>query len=261
MSMAVAEQGAARQARSRLLSLTTRRLLGELGLYRRSLLLILLLVLLGAGAQAAGPWLIGRAIDRYILRRDRTGLALSMLALLATYVIGSLATRGQVYRVGRVGQSVIASLRARLLARLQRLPLSFFDRQPVGDLVSRVANDVDTLNQLLSQGLTQLLGSLFSLAGIIVVMVVLNPRLALVSFTILPVMVAVTVYFGGRSRIAFRTTRQTVGSVTADVQEEIIGVREAQRTSLASARATRPIATPTYRRWRSPQPSRRRSTC
>jgi ATP-binding cassette, subfamily B, multidrug efflux pump len=228
MSMAVAEQGAARQARSRLRSPTTRRLLGELGLYRRSLLLILLLVLLGAGVQAAGPWLIGRAIDRYILRHDRTGLALSMLALLATYVIGSLATRSQVYQVGRVGQSVIVSLRARLFERLQQLPLSFFDRQPVGDLVSRVANDVDTLNQLLSQGLTQLLGSLFSLAGILVVMVVLNPQLALVSFTILPVMAAVTVYFGGRSRTAFRTTRQTVGSVTADVQEEIIGVREAQ---------------------------------
>ena len=116
---------------------------------------------------------------------------LAPLKLLApATLIGALATRGQVYRVGRVGQSVIASLRARLFARLQRLPLSFFDRQPVGDLVSRVANDVDTLNQLLSQGLTQLLGSLFSLAGIIVVMVVLNPRLALVSFTTLPVMVA-----------------------------------------------------------------------
>ena len=228
MSIADGEQGAGRQAWRRLRSPTTRRLLGELRPYRRALLLILLLVLLGAGAQAAGPWLIGRAIDRYILRRDRTGLALSMLALLATYVIGSLATRGQVYQVGRVGQSVIASLRARLFARLQRLPLSFYDRQPVGDLVSRVANDVDTLNQVLSQGLTQLLGSLFSLAGIFVVMVVLNPRLALVSFTIIPVMAAVTVYFGGRSRIAFRTTRQTVGSVTADVQEEIIGVRETQ---------------------------------
>jgi ATP-binding cassette, subfamily B, multidrug efflux pump len=228
MSMTVAEPGAARQAKSRLRSPTTRRLLGELGLYRRSLLLILLLVLLGAGAQAAGPWLIGRAIDRYILRDDRTGLALNMLALLATYLIGSLATRGQIYQVGRVGQSVIASLRERLFERLQHLPLSFFNRQPVGDLVSRVANDVDTLNQLLSQGLTQLLGSLFSLAGILVVMVLLNPRLALVSFTIIPVMVAATVYFGGRSRTAFRATRETVGSVTADLQEEIIGVREAQ---------------------------------
>ena len=93
MSTAVAEQGAARQARSRLRSPTTRCLLGELRPYRRALLLILLLVLLGAGAQAAGPWLIGRAIDRYILRHDRTGLALSMLALLSTYVIGSMATR------------------------------------------------------------------------------------------------------------------------------------------------------------------------
>src|SRR4029077_19438606 len=96
------------------------------------LLLILLLVTLGASAQAVGPWLIGRAIDLYILRHDRTGLALTMLALLVTYVIGSLATRGQIYQVGQVGQSVIASLRERLFERFQHLPLSFFDRQPVG---------------------------------------------------------------------------------------------------------------------------------
>lgn len=239
MSVAVKEQGVANQATSRLRSPTARRLLGELGPYRRSLLLILLLVTLGAGAQAVAPWLIGRAIDLYILHHDRTGLAQTMLASLVTYVIGSLATRGQIYHVGRVGQNVIASLRERLFERLQRLPLSFFDRQPVGDLVSRVANDVDTLNQLLSQGLTQLLGSLFSLVGILVVMVVLNPRLALVSFTIIPVMVAVTFYFGGRSRTAFRATRETVGSVTADLQEEIIGVRDAQAFNRTEENITR----------------------
>jgi ATP-binding cassette, subfamily B, multidrug efflux pump len=87
---------------------------------------------------------------------------------------------------------------------------------------------VDTLNQLLSQGVTQLLGSFFSLIGIVVAMLVLDWRLALVCFTIIPVMLLVNVYFARRARVAFRTTRETVGSVTAGLQEEIVGVREAQ---------------------------------
>ena len=207
---------------------TARRLVGELRPYGRSLWLILALVVVSAAAQAAGPSLIGRAIDQYILHRDRRGLSLTMLALLVIYVAGTLASRRQSYAVGLVGQQLLASLRRRLFDRLQHLPLGYFDRQPIGDLISKVTNDVDTLNQLLSQGFTQLLGALFSLVGILIVMLVLNVRLALVSYTIIPVMVVVTAVFGRLSRRAFRTTRQTVGAVTADLQEEITGVREAQ---------------------------------
>ncbi|HEX2728548.1 MAG TPA: ABC transporter ATP-binding protein, partial [Rubrobacteraceae bacterium] len=207
---------------------TARRLLGELKPYGRQLALALVLVVLGAVSQAGAPWLIGRAIDRFILRDNVPGLLWTMLALLALYVVGTLATRGQILQVGTVGQSVLASLRARIFARLQRLPLGFFDRRPVGDLMSRVTNDVDTLNQLLSQGVTQLLGSFFSLIGIILAMLFLDWRLALVCFTIIPVMLLVNVYFARRARKAFRTTRETVGDVTAGLQEEIVGVREAQ---------------------------------
>jgi ATP-binding cassette, subfamily B, multidrug efflux pump len=128
----------------------------------------MVLVVLGAVAQAGGPWLIGRAIDLYILEGDATGLARTMLFLLAIYALGTAASRGQVYGIGAVAQSLLASLRARIFDRLQHLPLRFFDRRPVGDLMSRVTNDVDTLNQLFSQGLTQLLGSIFSLVGILV---------------------------------------------------------------------------------------------
>ncbi len=94
--------------------------------------------------------------------------------------------------------------------------------------MSRVLNDVDTINQLLSQGITQLTGSLFSLIGILIAMLFLNWRLALVSFTIIPVMLITTLYFSRLARRAFRRTRETVGDVTADIQEEIVGVREAQ---------------------------------
>ena len=214
------------QAESR--SATARRLLGELRPYGRQLILALVLVVLGALSQAGGPWLIGRAIDRSILGGDPSGLARIMLLLLGVYLVGTLASRGQIRQIGSVGQSILASLRERIFERLLRLPLGYFDRRPVGDLMSRVTNDVDTLNQLLSQGLTQLLGSLFSLIGIVVAMLLLDWRLALVCFTIIPAMLLTNVYFARRARRAFRTTRETVGSVTAGLQEEIVGVREAQ---------------------------------
>src|SRR5215207_5899405 len=207
---------------------TARRLLGELRPYSRQLALALVLVVLGALSQAGGPWLIGRAIDRDILGRDPAGLVRTMVVLLGVYVVGTVATRGQIRQVGSVGQRILASLRVRIFERLLRLPLGYFDRRPVGDLMSRVTNDVDTLNQLLSQGFTQLLGSFFSLIGIVVAMLLLDWRLALVCFTIVPAMLLTNVYFARRARRAFRTTRETVGSVTAGLQEEIVGVREAQ---------------------------------
>jgi ATP-binding cassette subfamily B protein/subfamily B ATP-binding cassette protein MsbA len=207
---------------------TTRRLLGELRPYSGKLGLVLGLVLLGAAAQAGGPWLIGRAIDRFILPGDVAGLSRIMLVLFGVYVVGAIASRGQVYQVGSIGQSLLASMRARIFDRLQHLPLGFFDRRPVGDLMSRVTNDVDTLNQLFSQGLTQLLGSLFSLIGIVVAMLFLDWNLALACFTIIPIMLLLTSFFARRARRAFRLTRETVGDVTAGVQEDIVGVREAQ---------------------------------
>jgi ATP-binding cassette subfamily B multidrug efflux pump len=218
---------------------TARRLLGELRPYSRSLLLVFALVVVGALSQAGGPWLIGCAIDRYILGDDPARLFRTMALLFGVYVAGTLATRGQIRQVGSVGQRVLASMRERIFERLQRLPLRYFDRHPVGDVMSRVTNDVDTLNQLLSQGITQLLGSLFSLIGIVVAMLILDWRLALVSFAIIPVMLLTNVFFARRARRAFRTTRVTVGDVTAGLQEEIIGVREAQAFNRTAANIER----------------------
>src|SRR5215218_4038299 len=218
---------------------TARRLLGELRPYSRQLALALVLVVLGALSQAGGPWLIGRAIDQDILGRDPAGLVRTMVVLLGVYVVGTVATRGQIRQVGSVGQRILASLRVRIFERLLRLPLGYFDRRPVGDLMSRVTNDVDTLNQLLAQGFTQLLGSFFSLIGIVVAMLVLDWRLALVCFTIIPVMLLTNFVFARRARRAFRTTRETVGDVTAGLQEEIVGVREAQAFNRTEANIER----------------------
>ena len=218
---------------------TLRRLLSELGPHKGELALALMLVVIGAGAQAGGPYLIGRAIDRNILGDDPEGLFRTMLLLLVVYVAGTLAQSGQIRQVGAVGQRVLASLRARIFDGLQHLPLGYFDKRPVGDVMSRITNDVDTLNQLLSQGVTQLLGSLFSLLGIVVAMLFLDFRLALVCFLIIPAMLLTTSLFARRARRAFRQTRQTVGDVTAGLQEEIVGVREAQAFNRVEANIAR----------------------
>ena len=207
---------------------TARRLVAELTPFRSLIVAALGLIVLSAAAQAAGPLIIGRAIDQAIGPRDRQRLFLYMLALAGVYIVGALASRGQTLQVGQIGQRVLAGMRERIFDRLQRLPLTYFDRRPVGDLISRVTNDVDTLNQFLSQGLTQLLGQLFSLVGIVATMLILDWPLALVSFTIIPIMLLTTNLFARRARTAFRRTRETVGDVTAELQEEIVGVRQAQ---------------------------------
>jgi len=218
---------------------TGRRLLSEFVPYRSSLTLVLTLVIILAVTQALGPWLIGRAIDQSIAQRDAGGLALRMLELLGVYGVGMLVGRAQTLLIGTIGQKLLAALRARLFDQLQHLPLAYFDTRPIGDLMSRVQNDVDTLAQLLGQGLTQVLGSLFGLVGIVVAMLILNVPLALASFTVIPIMLLTTAFFAARARAAFRKTRETVGDVTAHLQEEIIGVREAQAFNRTEANIAR----------------------
>jgi ATP-binding cassette subfamily B protein/subfamily B ATP-binding cassette protein MsbA len=216
------------QLRARDRGKVARRLIGELVPHRATLLTALCFIVLSALAQAIGPWLVSRAIDHDIARREPLALLRTMALLLAVWVGSALSQRAQTRRIGSTGQHVLAGLRVRLFAQLQTLPLGWFDKRPIGDLMSRLLSDVDTLSQLLSQGLTQLLGALLGLVGILVAMIMLNWRLALVCYTIIPAMLATTAFFAARARAAFRKTRQTVGAVTADLQEGIVGVRQAQ---------------------------------
>ena len=221
-TMAAERQRAARRGQ------VARRLAGELVPHLGTFAAACGFIVLAALAQAAVPWLVSRAIDGAIGRGDGRGLALTVLALLGAAAAGAVAGWAQVRRIGRIGQDILASLRARLFGHLQALPLGYYDRRPIGDLMSRLLGDVDTLNQLFSQGITQLLGALLGLLGVMAAMLVLNARLALVCFSIIPAMLAVTALIAARARAAFRKTRQTVGAVTADLQEEIGGVRQAQ---------------------------------
>src|SRR5262249_41090532 len=156
-----------------------RRLVRELRPHRRTVGEAFLFIFIGALTAAAGPWLVGRAIDVDIAHHDGAGLALRMLMLLGVYAVGTAARRAQGRRVGATGQHVMTSLRERLFDQLQALPLAYFDKRPIGDVMSRLSSDVDTLNQLFAQGLTQLLGTLLGLVAILAAMLALHVRLAL----------------------------------------------------------------------------------
>lgn len=222
-AIAVASEERARDRRA-----VAGRLLAELQPFQGAIATALLLVLIVSSMTALSPWIISHAIDDHILKGDRAGLTRMMIALFFTYLVGFLAQRRQSLQIGSIGQKVLARLRVKLFDHFQRLPLGYFDRTSAGDLMSRVTNDVDTLNQLLTMGLTQLMGSIFGLMGVIIAMLVMNPRLALASFVIIPIMLICTRLFAVRARKAFRQTRQTTGDVNANIQEQIVGVREAQ---------------------------------
>jgi ATP-binding cassette subfamily B protein/subfamily B ATP-binding cassette protein MsbA len=204
------------------------RLLHELSPYRQTMLAALGFIVIAAGAQGIGPYLVGRAIDVDIAGHDGAGLARRMGLLLVVWIASALAQREQTRRVGSIGQRLLASLRGKLFEQLQSLPFSYFDKRAIGDLMSRLLSDVDTLNQFFSQGLMQVLGSLFALVGVLIAMLALNVPLALACFMVIPVMLVTTWAFAARARRAYRKTRETVGDVTAELQEEIVGVRQAQ---------------------------------
>lgn len=197
------------------------------------------LVVMGAVATAIGPYLIGRAIDQAIARSDRAGLARIMVALLVTYLVGFVATSGQFRVIGRVSQVVLADYRLRIFTALQRLDKGFFDRNEAGDLMSRLVNDVEVLNQLLSQGLVQTLGSVVGLVGIIVAMLALEWRLAVAAFVVIPLMLLTTNLFARLARRAFRLTREAIGDVSANIQEDISGVKVAQAFNRTKANTER----------------------
>lgn len=205
-----------------------KRLLPYLAPFRLQLSFAFVLVIVTALVQAAGPALIGQAIDFYIVGKDQNGLARTMLLLLGIYIVGLVAQGGQIYLISSIGQRFLSELRAQIFDKVEALSIAYFDKHKAGDLMSRLLNDINTINQLLSQGLTQVIGSVFSLVGIVVAMVVLSIPLALVSFIVLPIMIWITVIFARRSRVTFQQTRAVIGIVSSELEEELTGIRVAQ---------------------------------
>jgi ATP-binding cassette, subfamily B, multidrug efflux pump len=192
--------------------------------YRWSLAAAVLLLLFAALSELAPPLLIQAALDGPIAAGDAGGL-LPIFALYLTALISTFLTRySHTYLINRVGQQVMRDLRVRIFSHIQQLSLSFFDRNPVGRLVTRVTNDVDALNEFLTQGLVMILADLVTLIGVIVIMFSLNWRLALISLATLPILLLLVSVYQRVMREAYRLIRQRLARINAFVNEQIGGV-------------------------------------
>jgi ATP-binding cassette, subfamily B, multidrug efflux pump len=207
---------------------TLRRFLRYLRPYRRELPPAITLIIIGASSQAFGPFVIGWSIDNLIVQGNLRGLLWVLSGLACIYFGGVFAIRGQILRVGSIMQRLLAQLRQDIFTKIQSLPLSFFDRSEAGDLMSRLLNDVNTVNQAFGQTVAQMLGNLFSLVGIVIAMLCINLQLGLLSNLAVPLMIFTTGLFARWARARFRITRQTIGDLSAKLEEDIGSVREAQ---------------------------------
>jgi len=205
-----------------------RRLLGFLRPHVRLVLAALALLLLSAGVALVGPRLTQYALDVAIPRHDvgmLGGLAVIYLLALA---LDFFADYGQTLLTTLIGQRVMLDLRTRIFGHLQRLSVSFFDRNPVGRLMTRVTSDVETLNELFSSGLVTVFGDIFTLAAIMGMMLLMNWRLALVAFSVIPLVWLTATLFRRHVREAFRDIRIRLARLNAYLQEQLSGMRVVQ---------------------------------
>lgn len=212
-----------------------KRLLGFLRPYRRSIIVAVGLLSLHAALAIIGPTMTQRALDRAIPAGD-----LGMLGRYASWYVAALvATLGvdyaQVILTTRIGQRAMFDLRMTIFDHLNRLPITFFDRNPVGRLMTRVTSDVETLNDLFSSGVVSVFGDLFTLVAIAATMLAIDWRLAVVSFLVMPVMWVVVSVFRRHIRDAFRDIRTWVARLNSFTQEHLAGVQVVQLFSRRGA--------------------------
>ena len=205
-----------------------RRLLQYLRPYWRQVALAFVTIIVSAVASLVQPYLIKVAIDRYITQREIAGLN-GLAALYLTVLVASFAAEYiQTWTLQLTGQRIMYDLRMAIYRHLQRLDLRYYDRNPVGRLMTRVTSDVDVLNDLFTSGVVTIFGDVFTLVGIMGVMLWMNWRLALVAFSVLPLIFFVTQWFRRNVRDSYRTVRGLIARINAFLQENITGMSTVQ---------------------------------
>jgi ATP-binding cassette subfamily B multidrug efflux pump len=228
------------------------RLLRYFSPYIGRLVVIFIIMLVAVLANIAGPYFTAIAVDKFIAPAANlgspaqaalpgwltllvgispsraAGLAVTMVLLAITYALGWYLSVMMFRLMIRMSQKVLLLMRTQIFGQLQKLSLSYFDQHEAGDLMSRLVNDTQVINDVFGPGIVEILRSALTIVGVFISMMVLNWRLALVSFVVLPVFIVFTIFFSRRVRTAFRATRKTIGEVSANLQENISGVREVQ---------------------------------
>lgn len=214
-----------------------RRLLRYVAPYRGTAVVALVLLLGTAGLTLVGPALTQRALDVAVPAGDLGLLRTLAILFLASLLLEFLFDYAQAYLTAWMGQRVMADLRLTVFSHLQRLSVSYFDRNPVGRLMTRVTSDVETLNELFSSGVVTVFGDIFTLMAIVVNMLLIDWRLALVSFAVIPLMMLAAVTFRRLVRSSFSDIRVRVAKLNAFLQEHLSGMRVVQLFGREAAEA------------------------
>jgi ATP-binding cassette subfamily B protein len=205
-----------------------RRLMGYLRPYRAHALTALLAIVLYSVLRLAQPYLMKVAIDTYIASGDLAGMNRIALLFLAILVASFALEYVQTYLLQLIGQRIMFDLRREIYGHLQRLDVAFYDRNPVGRLMTRVTTDVDALNDLFTAGVVSIFGDVFTLLGIMVVLLTMDWRLALVAFSVLPLIVVITQWFRRNVRESYRAVRGWIAKINGFLQEHITGMATVQ---------------------------------
>lgn len=192
------------------------------------MLLSLLILMIQTAAELAEPIIIKIAIDKNITQGDLHGLSMTSILYISALLVQSLSLFGFYFLSNWLGQKVMYKIRMQVFSHIQKLPLSYFDKNPVGRLVTRTTNDIETLNDLLSSGAVAILGDIVVLIGIVIVLVQLNLTLALITFAVLPIMLLATDIFRRNIREAYRKMRTRLARINSYLQENITGMATVQ---------------------------------
>lgn len=210
---------------------TISRLVNFLIPYKASLWFSILLMLLNSVAAIAGPYLLKVAVDSGLRNGSVDILLQSVLLYILAISVQWVSIFSRVNIMARVGQGIIFDVREQLFAHLQKLSLSFYNRYSVGRIITRVINDVEVLREFITWALLAIVRDLFVVIGTLITMLVLDTRLSLIAFSVLPLMIGITVAFRRRARRNYRLVRQAISWVNSVLAENINGVRVVQAFS------------------------------
>ena len=202
-----------------------RRLLSYVLRYKASGLLSIFMVLITTVLFLLCPYLFGYAIDHGISKGDKPLIYKIALALLGIQSLRLLLVVVQSYNIQAIGQKVMLDMRMELFNHIQSLPLSFFDKNPVGRIVTRLTNDIAAIGELFSAGVIVVIGDVFIIVGIFVAMFMLNLKLALITLSVVPIIVVIALWFGNRMKNSFREIRRKLARINAYLNENITGMK------------------------------------
>jgi len=205
--------------------ITFKRITSYFTKYKTELIIVFILVILYTLAGLAGPYLLGIAIDEYITEKDLPGLTRISLIMLAAYLLSVGLQAIANWIMANASQKALKKMRTDLFQKLQLLSLSFFDRNPAGDLMSRLTNDVNAINHAISTNVTSLMANMLTLVGILIAMFSLNIWLALASVLVVPIMAWFTMFIAKYTRRGFRDLQKQIGQLNGTIEETVSGQR------------------------------------